>query len=168
MRPLTPFLAAALTVVVAIVAIAAPRVHTDTNDPNDTRGVLDVRRVRLAHQTGTEVTVLTFAKWAPPAIWDRGNAYVFFDTQGGPEAEYFILVRSMGTKLHASLWRERAARREPLFHPQDNLKRRLPDRILEDDEDPLASLEVLGSLEGAEAEPLEDLEELEVEADLAG
>ena len=48
MRPLTPFLAAALTVVVAIVAIAAPRVHTDTNDPNDTRGVLDVRRVRLA------------------------------------------------------------------------------------------------------------------------
>jgi hypothetical protein len=128
MRPVTPFLAAGLTVVVAIVAIAAPRVHTDTNDPNDTKGVLDVRRVRLAHQTGTEVTVLTFATWAPPAIWDRGNAYVFFDTQGGPEAEYFILVRSMGVKLHASLWRERATRRD-VFLKNVKVRRKTPDGL---------------------------------------
>jgi hypothetical protein len=128
MRPVAPFLAAALTVVVAIVAIAAPRVHTDTNDPNDAKGVLDVRRVRLAHGEGTEVTVLTFAKWAPQAIWDRGNAYVFLDTQAGPEAEYFIMVRSTGAKLHASLWRERAARRD-VFLKNVKVRRKTSDGL---------------------------------------
>jgi hypothetical protein len=128
LQPVVPFLAAALAVLVAIAAIAAPRVHTDTNDPNDTKGVLDVRRVRLAHGKGTEVTVLTFAKWAPPAIWDRGNAFVFLDTQGGPEAEYFILVRSTGGKLHASLWRERPTRRD-VFLKNVRVRRKTPDGL---------------------------------------
>jgi len=128
MRPLVPFLAAALAVLVAIVAIATPRAHTDTNDPKDAKGVLDVRGVRLTHGKGTEVTVLTFAKWAPPAIWDRGNAYVFLDTQGGPEAEYFILVRSTGPKLHASLWRDRPTRRD-VFLKNVRVRRKTPDGL---------------------------------------
>ena len=55
-----------------------------------------MRRVRLAHRGGTEVTVITFASWSPSAIWDRGNLYVFLDTSGGADAEYFVLVRSTG------------------------------------------------------------------------
>lgn len=112
MRPAVPFVVAASIALLAIVASAAPAFHAGVADPNDTRGRLDVRRVRLAHRGGTEVTVITFASWSPSAIWDRGNLYVFLDTSGGPDAEYFVLVRSTGQDLQASLWRDRPDRRD--------------------------------------------------------
>jgi hypothetical protein len=107
-----PFAVAAGVALAAVVAIAAPSYHSDTNDPNDTKGLLDVRRVRLAHTGGTEATVITFADWSPRSIWDRGNVYVFLDTEGGDEPEYFVVVRSTGSDLQASLWRERRDRRD--------------------------------------------------------
>jgi hypothetical protein len=60
---------------------------------------------------------------------------------------------------------ERASRREPLFHPQDNLKRQLPlPSEMETDREPEEALEPLDPLEA-----MEDLEALEpVEADMAG
>ena len=61
LRPVVPFLVALTVAAVAIAAIAAPSYHSDTRDPNDTRGLLDVRRVRLDHEGRTEVTVITFA-----------------------------------------------------------------------------------------------------------
>jgi hypothetical protein len=60
---------------------------------------------------------------------------------------------------------ERASRREALFHPKDNLKRRLPMPSAEEDE----ALELSPALESEldlEEEP--DDEPVEVEADLAG
>lgn len=53
---------------------------------------------------------------------------------------------------------ERASRREPLFHPQDNLKRRLPERP----EEPPTLPDELTDLEDELAEVEEEL------ADLAG
>ena len=107
-----PFAIAAAIVAIAVIALAAPRLHSDVRDANDTKGLLDVRRVRLAHEGGTEVTVITFASWTAAAIWDRGNAYVFLDTSGSPEAEYFVVVRSTGPDVQASLWRDRRDRRD--------------------------------------------------------
>ena len=112
LRPALPFLVALLIAAVAIAAIAAPSYHNDARDPNDTRGLLDVRRVRLDHEGRTEVTVLTFAEWTAASIWDRGNAYVFLDTEGGENPEYFALVRSTGSDLQASLWRDRREHRD--------------------------------------------------------
>ncbi len=103
----TPFLIAVVIAGLAVVALAGPRFHSDVNDPNDTRGLLDVRTVRLDHEGGTEFTVITFASWTAPTLWDRGNAFVFLDTEGGAAAEYFALVRSLGPELEASLWRAR-------------------------------------------------------------
>jgi hypothetical protein len=99
-------------VAIAVAAIALPRHHTDLRDPNDTKGMLDVREVRLDHEGGTELTVLTFATWTAHAIWDQGNAYVFVDTKGDEVAEYFVLVRSTGSTLQGSLWRDRRDRRD--------------------------------------------------------
>ena len=107
-----PFAVAAAVALAAVVAIAAPSYHGDTNDPNDTKGLLDVQRVRLAHEGRAEATVVTFARWTPVSIWDRGNVYVFLDTEAGDDAEYFVVVRSTGSDLHASLWRDRRDRRD--------------------------------------------------------
>jgi hypothetical protein len=113
LRPLVPFaIATVIAALVVAVAIAAPRLHSDVRDPNDTKGLLDVRRVRLAHEGRTEVTVITFASWTTSAMWDRGNAYVFLDTKGSADAEYFVVVRSTGPKLQGSLWRDRRDRRD--------------------------------------------------------
>lgn len=114
-RPLLPFVVAAAIALVAIAAIATPRVHTDRSDPNDTRGVLDIRRIRLDHRGSTEATIITFAPWTIRSIWDRGFAYVFLDTQGDEAAEYFVLARSKGNELDATLWRDRRTRRDVLI-----------------------------------------------------
>lgn len=139
LRPFAPFaLAAALAAVVVAVAIAAPRLHSDVRDPNDTKGMLDVRRVRLAHEGRTEVTVITFASWTTSAMWDRGNAYVFLDTSGSPEAEYFVVVRSTGPGLQGSLWRDRRDRRDVFIRnvavrkkTSDGVSMRVPIKSLE-------------------------------------
>jgi hypothetical protein len=88
MRPAVPFVVAAFIALLAIVASAAPAFHAGVADPNDTRGRLDVRRVRLAHRGSTEVTVITFASWSPSAIWDRGKSstsHALVTTDRAPE-----------------------------------------------------------------------------------
>ena len=112
LRPAVPFVVAGLIALAAVVALAAPSFHSDLADPNDTRGPLDVRRVRLDHKGGTEVTVITFANWTTSAIWDQANAYVFLDTKAGADPNYFVVVRSTGADLQASLWRDRHNRRD--------------------------------------------------------
>jgi hypothetical protein len=127
-RSAIPFLVAGLIVAAAVVAIATPSFHSDVNDPNDTRGLLDVRKVRLDHGGATEFTVLTFADWAAASIWDRGNGYVFLDTEGGDEPEYFVVVRSTGSELQASLWRDRRDRRD-LFLRNVKVRRKSSDGV---------------------------------------
>ena len=60
---------------------------------------------------------------------------------------------------------ERASRREPLFHPKDNLKRLFPDRVVE--EEPLPPLPPLDD-HMDDLEEADELEGVQVEADLAG
>ena len=84
-----------------------------------------MRKVRLDHVRGTEFTVITFADWTATSIWDRGNGYVFLDTEGGDEPEYFVVVRSTGSDLQASLWRDRRERRD-LFLRNVKVRRRSP------------------------------------------
>jgi hypothetical protein len=125
LRPAVPFLVALAVALAAIAAIAGPSFHSDVRDPNDTRGLLDVRRVRLDHEGRTEVTAITFAEWTAASIWDRGNVYVFLDTEGGENPEYFLVVRSTGSDLQASLWRDRRDRRDVFLR---NLKERRKSR----------------------------------------
>lgn len=127
-RPLAPLLLGATVAFGAVIALAAPSFHGDIADPNDTSGVLDVRRVRLDHEGGTEVTVITFAKWTPASIWDRGNAYVFLDTAAHETPEYFVLVRSTGADLQATLWRDRRDGRDVIVR-RVKVRRKSPDGV---------------------------------------
>ncbi len=100
-------LGAALITVALITAIAGAH-DTDLTDPNDTRGILDVRQVRLAHKPGPPAwTIVTFGEWRTAQIWDRGYLMVLLDTEGPADAEYYLLVRSARTDLLGSLWRIR-------------------------------------------------------------
>jgi hypothetical protein len=103
---LAPFGAALVTV--ALVTAIAGAHDTDLTDPNDTRGILDVQRVRLAHKPGPPAwTIVTFGEWRTAKIWDRGYLMVLLDTRGEASAEYYLLVRSARTDLLGSLWRIR-------------------------------------------------------------
>jgi hypothetical protein len=107
LRIAAPF-ALAFATVTFMTLIAAAH-DTDLVDRNDTRGKLDVKRVRLAHEGRPPFwTVLTFAEWGVKEMWDRGYVMVLLDTQQGEQAEYYLLVRSNGRALEGSLWRARA------------------------------------------------------------
>jgi hypothetical protein len=102
-----PFVVAVLTV--ALLALVAGAHDTDLTDPDDARGKLDVKQVRLAHQPGPpQWTIVTFGEWRTAEMWDRGYLMVLLDTQGGGGAEYYLLVRSVGVALQGSLWRAHA------------------------------------------------------------
>jgi hypothetical protein len=105
-RRLPPFIAAGVLVLLLATAMAASWRRTDIDDPNDTRGVLDVQTVRFWHPRGEppEWTVLTFSRWKVRPLWDHGYVHVFFDTIGGEPPEYRVLIRSTGRALLASLW----------------------------------------------------------------
>ena len=127
-RPLVPLLVGSLLALGAVIAMAAPGFHSDIADPNDTKGVLDVQRVRLDHEGGAEVTVITFAEWTPASIWDRGNAYVFLDTEADAGPEYFVMVRNTGAELQAMLWRDRRDRRD-VYLRKVAVRRKSPDGV---------------------------------------
>jgi len=106
LRICAPFVAALVTV--AAMALVAGAHHSDSSDPNDTRGKLDVREVRFAHSPGPPAwTVLTYPNWTTGDIWDRGYILVMLDTEAGTPAEHYLLVRSTGASLVGSLWRAR-------------------------------------------------------------
>ncbi|HET9673002.1 MAG TPA: hypothetical protein VFQ40_09175 [Actinomycetota bacterium] len=99
-----PFVAAALTVVA--MALVAGAHDTDLTDPDDARGKLDIRKVRLAHEDHPPMwTVVTFSRWGNFEMWDRGYVEVLLDTRHTEEAEYYLLVRTDRSKLEGSLWR---------------------------------------------------------------
>lgn len=104
----SPFVAAIVTIV--LVALAAGAHDTDRTDGNDTKGKLDIRQVRLVHDTPTQIwTVLTFARWGVYEMWDRGYLEILLDTRRGEAAEYYLLVRSNRFQLLGSLWRSHAS-----------------------------------------------------------
>jgi hypothetical protein len=109
-RRLLPFLLAAATVVaVTVVALAsdASGTRAQVDDPNDTKGTLDVRRVWFDLLAGPpRWTVLTFADWEPSQIPERGFVFVFLDTAGDPRDDYYVLINSNGRRLVGSLWRD--------------------------------------------------------------
>ena len=99
-----PVAAAIATAMLA--ALAAGAHDTDLKDPNDTRGKLDVREVRLSHRTASpRWTVVTFADWGVFEMWDRGYVEILLDTRMERDPEYYLLVRASRSELVGSLWR---------------------------------------------------------------
>jgi hypothetical protein len=103
-RVAASFAAAIATAV--LVSFVAGAHDTDITDPNDTRGKLDVREVRLDHETPTpKWKIVTFADWGVREMWDRGYLEVLLDTRRGETPEHYLLVRSNRSELQGTLWR---------------------------------------------------------------
>ena len=86
--------------------------HVAVVDPNDTRGVLDIRRVSIVDTAPAKWKITTFGRWNAVEIWDRGFSLVFVDTFGKPRADYYVIVNSEGDRLRGSLYRDRATGRD--------------------------------------------------------
>ncbi len=109
------FLAAVVagTVVAALVIpLFASARHLDVRDPNDTRGLLDVRRVRVIGEERPRFTVLTFRRWTTADIYDRGFVLVYLDTFGNERFDYYALLRSVGGAMQGTLFRDRSRKRD--------------------------------------------------------
>jgi hypothetical protein len=104
-------IAAAMAIAVAVTVLTAPGAgagHVDPRDPNDTRGLLDVRRVHSGTGWRPYWKINTFGAWKVKEIRDKGFLLVYLDTFGDADFDYYALIRSAGTQLKASLWRDRA------------------------------------------------------------
>lgn len=103
-------LVSAAAVAAVSVAFVAAASHLDVTDPNDTRGPLDVGRVESFGETQPSWKIVTFSSWSRAAIFDTGYVTVLFDTRAGPQPDYYVLVGSLGRRLYADLWRDRASK----------------------------------------------------------
>lgn len=105
-RALFPFVVAGVTMVLVAVALAAAPQTARVKDPNDVRGRLDIREVRLRYYPGPATwSVITYQPWIPREIWDRGNFFIFIDTRANWQPEYYAVIHSMHTRLVAELRR---------------------------------------------------------------
>lgn len=103
-------LALATTSVFMVLAGAS---HRDLNDPNDTRGQLDVRSVKSFG--GVKMPgwrIVSRSRWNVRGIQDRGFALVKFDTFGSSRFDYYALIGSNGSRMKGALWRDRASKRD--------------------------------------------------------
>ena len=99
---------AALGAALGMVPMLASANHQAVRDHNDTKGVLDVRRVNVkGTRARPKWQVVTFSGWSAASIWDQGYGLVYLDTFGGGRFDYYALVESDGYSLNASLWRDR-------------------------------------------------------------
>ena len=81
---------------------------TSVEDARDTKGLLDVKKVKVEGRVKIpRWTFVTFKPWTKQRIYDRGYATVFIDTFGDPRSDYYALVRSTGTNVAGVLMRDR-------------------------------------------------------------
>lgn len=88
--------------------VAAFASHLPLQDPNDTSGHLDLRRIEIT--TGSRWVVTTWPEWSARRIHDRGYVLIWFDTFGGGAPDYYALISSTGRRMAGSLFRYRRGR----------------------------------------------------------
>lgn len=75
-------------------------------DENDTHGFLDVKEVRSFLGSNEPVwRVITISRWSVFKMWDQGFILVYLDTFGADLPDYYALIRSVGSRLRATLYR---------------------------------------------------------------
>lgn len=107
-RRLLPFAVAIVTVagVTAAALAGGPSSRAQVQDPNDTRGLLDVRRVWFEPEIHPpRWTVVTYSPFTAEQTRDRGYVFVYLDTVGDERFDYYAMILSNGRRLSGSLWR---------------------------------------------------------------
>ena len=112
--------AAMVGAIAGMAALPALASHTNQTDPDDTRGIMDVAKVRFVHDDDSpKWTVVTYHGWRPGRLWDRGYVVVRLDTQGLPTSDYYVIVRSNRDRMVGTIYRDYA-------HARDRLIGRVP------------------------------------------
>ncbi|MDP9069122.1 MAG: hypothetical protein M3N53_12370 [Actinomycetota bacterium] len=131
------WLAAAASAVAVAIPLLATASHLDVPDGNDTRGLLDVRRVDLSGSERPTWHVITFTDWTVGRVFDRGYFLVRLDTFGTARYDYYALVWSNGYRMRANLFRDPQRRRDynvatlTAWHPTaSSIKVRIPLRTM--------------------------------------
>ena len=96
-----------LVLVASLFGAPAIASHANLDDPNDTRGELDVRRVAHSGTNFPKWKISTFKAWGRQKIWDQGYLTVFLDTFGTRRHDYYALVWGGKNQLRATLFRDR-------------------------------------------------------------
>ena len=106
-RSVLSFAAAAVVLVAAAFAVLAAGGRTSYPDGDDTRGVLDVQVVHYdkVPDEPQSWTVVTIARWRIGQLWDSGYVTVWFDTEGADAPDRYVLIRSTGFRMDATLLR---------------------------------------------------------------
>ena len=103
----------ALVGAVSLVPLLASARHTSVPDPNDTLGLLDIQQVDVeGSNTRPRWVLLSFERWTIEDIWDTGFALVHLDSFGDGAFDYYAIVKSDGSRLIASLYRDRDNKRD--------------------------------------------------------
>lgn len=105
----------ALSALIAALSLApwlAQASHRDPRDGDDTKGLLDVKRVIVQGREKPRWETRTYARWSVKKIWDRGFVFVYIDTFGDERFDYYALVRGDVDHMTASLWRDRKERKD--------------------------------------------------------
>jgi hypothetical protein len=90
--------------------------HQDPYDGDDVRGRLDIRRVQMwGPHVNSGFRITTFRRWSTRFIWDSGFFVVNVDSFGQPRFDYYVLVRSNGSRMEGLLFRDRETRRDRLI-----------------------------------------------------
>lgn len=101
-------LAVVTVAAVFLMPLLASARHVDVRDGNDTRGLLDMKKVEMTKSKPPKWKVRTWRSWSVEKMWDRGFILVYLDTFGNEAADYYALVASDGRRLVGSLYRDRA------------------------------------------------------------
>ncbi|HEX6844878.1 MAG TPA: hypothetical protein VF235_07175 [Actinomycetota bacterium] len=111
--------------------VALRAAGTVTPDPNDTPGLFDVETVRFVREPGEfpRWSVRMYGVWTIAEVWDRGYASVEFDTRYGEDADFYVLVRSLGNRLDATLFRVRPHAQNDLAVAKVKVRRGSPDGL---------------------------------------
>lgn len=105
-RSAIALVAAAVGAAVALPLLAVAS-HVDVRDGNDTRGLLDVRRIDVRGSERPTWNVITFSDWSVDQMFDAGYLLVRLDTFGDARYDYYALVRSDGFGMRGTLVRDR-------------------------------------------------------------
>lgn len=82
-------------------------VPTSMGDPNDTRGILDVRHVTATLGVSPSTwRIDTFGRASKRRLWDEGYFVVSFDTRGDAGFDFHVLAKSSGRRMRALILRD--------------------------------------------------------------
>jgi hypothetical protein len=104
--------AATASAVAGAFLFTASASHLPVSDPDDTKGLYDVREVNVRGTEKPRWKVITWREWTTAEVFDYGFSTIYIDTFGTPRPDYYILVGSLGSRLFAELFRDRVDRKD--------------------------------------------------------